>query len=1020
MRDKKPHSESVRNFDFVKFSRELARTLIKDSELIIGNWQNNSFASLQNFCSALQNFQQQCRSIDGQKPPECDPLAIFLHFSQLLENYQTPPQMMQQPEQFRKAWESANRMISELPEISRETIDPQIYHFSNDDNFPQKFTKLKTGSWVFLRKENNKITHFERKLRKQKPTEENWQQRPVHLKRFVRTFILLPLQNEILLLWNDYNHLLSRQIHSLQQPFVRITHSGEEQSQSDELNLTEIQDRFILEIEEWTKSARERIKKMIEEKIGLAQENCRLAATPRLPAQKFSVSRLNKTIRNYGRAFLRYRRAWDNHWNGEIKDWQKQIELSHICWLAQLKKDDIFLDVSKRMEAKVLQRLQFISAEFVAYRQKFLQSTFTGKNKLLQAIAANRKEIARSLLDDYIPDTIDRLLELEVGNEVIAFKHSVKNELQNLSDEFIIFKFQDNDKLIPESVLETIPLKELLLSRLDPMYRRLDEVRTRINDGLLQISDELSTLIEIIIYMGETTQEIGENTAGEQLAEISKKVLSTYDEGYQRAIDVTANIVSKLQEIQNTFLAAMNEFLADFSEITAELRENEKLISLKLELVGSRTRRKIRQWFKEVSIRFRWVEKAITRRILRRMSKASDTFHVSYRRLSEITRLRTVDQENSRAIGEYLKRTRDHLNKLPVIYSRLFRFLPLENLKLYISRQNEQEKLEDAYQNWRRGSTGLVAIVGEKGSGRTTFIKQNQNGLFTKSALRNIPVKKDIYSLQDLFEFLKVNFEQPQAKSIEDIEQIINEAETRTICIMENLHYVFLKTIEGLEIVKRLVLFMMRTDKNIFWIISSSYYTWNFLDKVVGISALFGTTIELEDFKSDELMNLIMTRHKLSGLPILFEAGENLNNSVKFRKIKDEMARQNWLKNKYFSMLEQVSDGNISVAMLYWLNSINFIENKRLVVSTREPVDLRFLQNLSTDDLFAIVVLIQHETITIEEFSRVLNLTSDEARLILTSLCNRGIVIEKSGRFELHFFLYRPLTRILYEKRLLH
>jgi Fic family protein len=155
-------------------------------------------------------------------------------------------------------------------------------------------------------------------------------------------------------------------------------------------------------------------------------------------------------------------------------------------------------------------------------------------------------------------------------------------------------------------------------------------------------------------------------------------------------------------------------------------------------------------------------------------------------------------------------------------------------------------------------------------------------------------------------------------------------------------------------------------------------------------------------------------------LPIIFAPGESLKKVKKFKRMKNYDIRQNWLKLKFFHNIEELSSGNVSAAILYWQNNIKLSENKKIIATVEDKIDLHFLQNLPENDLFAITVLIQHESITIKDFAQVLNLTMDESMLIITSLLNRGIVIEKNGKFELHFFLYRPLMRILYEKRLLH
>lgn len=1009
------------DFDFKSFSEKIEFTLINDSQAIISTWKDSSEQILRNFINQIELFQQACTIENERIDKQCDPLSRFNQFNEMLNNCSTPPQVMLQPEQFRQVWDGAQKLIIKLPASSREVIDPEIQKKSGNKNLHQITGRIIARSWLQYRLAKDNIYLGIKKIQKKQTGEKSWNKRDISVERFVRFFILLPIQKEILGIWNSYNCQLSNQFHDLQDSFIWAT-SFEYKSpqETDNKHLSTVLNAMQDKIDVWDKEVRTQIVSFIWNQIILARRNWLIAATPLCSEKKYNLQNLNKSIRDYGKLFSHNRNSWQTHWAGELKDWQKQIDLSRICWIAFLSRQDLTISISQTLDEKILQRLQHIISVLSANRDKFNSTEYKDITKLLSSTIHNRAEIDKSLLNTYIPNTIDALLDIELGKNIEGYKKVLNEELSSLDDEYVIFKKQDSDKLIPESILETIPLKELLTMRIENLFMQLEDMQIQINDTLLNISDDLSSLIEIIIYMGETAQEISENTSDIDLEELSQKVNVTLTDGYQRAIDLTERVVEKLNELKNNIFQATNTFVSQFYEITTELRENEKLINLKLELVGSRTRKKFSNLKKIIIVHYRKLSRILFRKIIHRMSKASDSINTGYRRISEIARLRSVDLENTRAISEYLKKTKDNLDKLPTVYRRLFRFTPLEDAKLYVKRVKEQEKLEEAYVSWKKGNTGLVAIVGERGSGRTSFINENLHNLFANTRMNNIKPEQDINSGQDLFEFLKKSFDLPQVNSLEDLEQIINDNESRSICVLENLHHIFLKTIDGLEIIKRLVLFMMRTDRSVFWVTTCSYYTWIFLEKVIGISTLFGSTIELEDLTNAELAELILKRHKLSGLPYLFTPSESLKNSPKYRKLKNQKEQQNWLKERFFTILEEFSSGNISVAMLYWQNCIKIVDNNRIIAATGNPVDLRFLQNLSTEDLFAIVVLIQHETINITEFSHVLHLTNDEARLILTSLNNRGIVIEKNGKFELHFFLYRPMTRILYEKRLLH
>jgi hypothetical protein len=126
----------------------------------------------------------------------------------------------------------------------------------------------------------------------------------------------------------------------------------------------------------------------------------------------------------------------------------------------------------------------------------------------------------------------------------------------------------------------------------------------------------------------------------------------------------------------------------------------------------------------------------------------------------------------------------------------------------------------------------------------------------------------------------------------------------------------------GMELLEQLMGFMMQTQTQIFWVVTCSTYSWYYLRKTIHSEQYFQRIIKLGEFSNGDIKSIIMNRHRLSGFDLVFESNGNIADNKKLKKLQTEDHRQDFLNKQYFHKLNQISAGNVSVAMLYWLRSI--------------------------------------------------------------------------------------------------
>lgn len=190
--------------------------------------------------------------------------------------------------------------------------------------------------------------------------------------------------------------------------------------------------------------------------------------------------------------------------------------------------------------------------------------------------------------------------------------------------------------------------------------------------------------------------------------------------------------------------------------------------------------------------------------------------------------------------------------------------------------------------------------------------------------------------------------------------------------------------------------------------------------KTIRAEKYFQRLIYLGEFSNGDIKSIIMNRHRLSGYDLLFESNGYLAQTKKLSKNQSEDHRQEMLDKQYFSKLNEISAGNVSVAMLYWLRSINSIQDDKVVLNPSIDFDYDFLNNLSQTELFTLAAIVNFDCISISDHAHLFNQSVDHSDLHLNQMRRYGILIEENNKYLIHPFLYRHLVELLKSKNILH
>lgn len=361
-------------------------------------------------------------------------------------------------------------------------------------------------------------------------------------------------------------------------------------------------------------------------------------------------------------------------------------------------------------------------------------------------------------------------------------------------------------------------------------------------------------------------------------------------------------------------------------------------------------------------------------------------------------------------ISEFMQEVTNSLEKLPKKYKKFYEITPSKT-NFFVNREKELEKLKNTYEDWEKDRFVSCAIVAQKGSGVSSMLN-----LFLQSTSKTNTIKveldKKIYTKEEYFRYFNSLFETDNISTNQDFIDYLNNTKNSKIIILENLHHMFLKKVSGFEAIELLFELISYTTKKVLWIGVFTPESWNYLDKTVSILNYFTSVVVMEPLNLENIKETITKRNESAKLKIIFEQEDK--ESEKNEKKQDK------LKNNFFKQLHKLSNGNISLALLYWVRSIEKIENDIIYVKQIDELDNSFIKNLSTEALFVLQILILHDGLTLQDYSLVTGESNQECRKKLMPMLEKGLLIQPKQKYNINPVIYQYIHDYLLSKKYIH
>lgn len=406
-----------------------------------------------------------------------------------------------------------------------------------------------------------------------------------------------------------------------------------------------------------------------------------------------------------------------------------------------------------------------------------------------------------------------------------------------------------------------------------------------------------------------------------------------------------------------------------------------------------------------------------------------------------------ADEAALRHTVDTLSTVDDVLADLPLVYRRLFSFRPIHNEEFLIAREADRAVVDRHTQRWKNGLTNGLVLTGPAGSGRTSLLNVLRQTTFATARRSTIELTERITSeaafarhvVRALGLFLEGD-DTPTLGALAKHLQNQPVSDRLRVCFIEHFEHVFHRTVGGTELGARILEFLSETDTRVLWIATSTDAAWQFVEASEPTAARLVDRHRLEPFDRAELEELIMTRHRRSGLGLVFEIPDESTHPILARRasaLDDEERRQALLRSEFFDHLYDVCGQNVMLALFYWFRSVVLdADEATLRVRPLSPVPFDVLDTLPLLHAFALKALLEHGTLTVEELADVIGVTPRTSRSLLETLGNALVIVpaeqvggpgifqlasvEYEARYRIRPLLIHPVTRFLRSRNIVH
>lgn len=680
-----------------------------------------------------------------------------------------------------------------------------------------------------------------------------------------------------------------------------------------------------------------------------------------------------------------------------------------------------------------------------------IDQLLSGPDENLTSAFSSTVNTATDLLEDTLLAPLGEFTPRRATDAVVAsHREAVTTLLDDQPDGFVVHPLveADTDRVDPEEPF-ALPWRteceDIFDEVLFDAWRASPTPAVRTAETVSERATEVRAVVEF--HLGAALQEVKDHQAGVEPdtdeAGFLDNARELAREGLRRALDLLAAdddaFAEAAGEVSHSTWRATTEAWTDLHDrIRAAGASRVHLLRLRGELVRG----------------VHWLATETQRQIRGTSTQLRRTLHRIHREAQRLAHLGHAAVGAPPADEAALRETVDTLSTvdavladLPLVYRRLFSFRPVHNQDLLVGRGADRAAIDRHVERWREGLTSALVLTGPAGSGRTSLLNVLRQSTFQSAERHSLDLSARITSETEfarrVVQALNLSLDPDSDLTLDAVADHVREEpipDRLRVCFVEGLEHVFHRCVGGTRLGARVLEFLSETDARVFWITTMTDACWQWVEAGEPAAARLMTRHALEPLQRAELEELIMTRHRRSGLPLQFDLPDESTHPIlarRARAIDDEERRQALLQSEFFDHLYEVCGQNVMLALFYWFRSVSLdADDTTLWVRPLEPVSFDILDTLPLPYAFALKALLEHGTLTVDELATILGVSPPTSRSLLETLGNALVIapadrvegpgvfqfssIDRETRYRIRPLLVHPVTRSLRSRNVVH
>jgi len=323
----------------------------------------------------------------------------------------------------------------------------------------------------------------------------------------------------------------------------------------------------------------------------------------------------------------------------------------------------------------------------------------------------------------------------------------------------------------------------------------------------------------------------------------------------------------------------------------------------------------------------------------------------------------------------------------------------------------DDAKVSDVAERIERGG-GVFAVVGERGSGRSTVLRR-----LLENHQRVVAIDCPQEGSAALTAALTRALDLPDNLALPEIAAWLDSGTRVRVIAIDNAHRLIRPVMGGLADFGVLTDCARRNSGHCAWVLTLDRIAWRFYSRARPAGMLFDAVVNLGGWTESDIANLLEQRSRQALIAPTFDRliPEYLADA-------DDYARAqaaSRLATNYYDLIWDYAAGNPGVALHTWTMCLGIAPDGSVQVAPFRAPDSAVFDDVPDSAVFVLRAVLQLEQASVEDVAGATMLATSDVEYALRFGEQRGYLERVDARYAITWHWYRPITQFLQRRHLL-